>query len=448
MFVDFCAVVMGLTGAYLLRMFGYDLLHAPAPATLLPFSLQFNLGIQVGILMVLVLGINGRYNLFNHFASKNIFQSFWAFSGGFMLLVVFFFFSKIHFFSRLILGLSWILGFVFLIAGEHFLKKIQKRFWKKGIGKIKIILLGTGIIAEKLKKNLRKNEQFELVHHLSEGQFRSLKRYIRESSPDEIVLASEKTDDVKVADLAHIAHAYNVQFSFAPDELALDLASVYPFEINGMPLLQLNATKLFGWGKVIKGIVDRIFAFFSLVLLSPIFLIISLLIWKEEKDAPVIYVSKRIGKNGKLFGCYKFRSMVKNADHLKKNLLQKNERKGGVLFKIKNDPRITPLGKFLRKWSLDELPQLINVLKGDMSLIGPRPHLPEEVEKYSEKDRYLFNIKPGITGLTQIQKESSGDLGFEQEMKVELFYLKNWSFWLDIAIFFRTLKIIFQGKNS
>ena len=136
--------------------------------------------------------------------------------------------------------------------------------------------------------------------------------------------------------------------------------------------------------------------------------------------------------------------MVVDADTKKEKLKQQNERSGDVLFKIKNDPRITPFGKFIRKWSIDELPQLWNVLVGEMSLIGPRPHLPEEIQKYSALQKYLLTIKPGLTGLTAVSTDKGS---FENEMKQELFYLKNWSFWLDIKIFFQTILVVIRGGN-
>ena len=137
--------------------------------------------------------------------------------------------------------------------------------------------------------------------------------------------------------------------------------------------------------------------------------------------------------------------MVPDADEKKKKLLKKNQRKGGVLFKMDNDPRITKLGKILRKWSIDELPQLWNVIRGDMSLIGPRPHLPEEVRKYAKDDLRVLSIRPGITGFAQVNGRSS--LSFKEEMNYELFYLKNWSFKLDIIIFIKSLLVVLKRKN-
>ena len=141
-----------------------------------------------------------------------------------------------------------------------------------------------------------------------------------------------------------------------------------------------------------------------------------------------------------------FRSMIKNAHKMKKEIMEQNERKDGPLFKIKNDPRITNLGKFLRKYSIDELPQLFNVLKGDMSLVGPRPHESEEVEKYKRGYKRLLNIKPGISGMAQVSGRSS--LIFSEEAKLDIFYIENWSLFLDLIILIKTIKVIFKKEES
>jgi lipopolysaccharide/colanic/teichoic acid biosynthesis glycosyltransferase len=138
--------------------------------------------------------------------------------------------------------------------------------------------------------------------------------------------------------------------------------------------------------------------------------------------------------------------MVADAEAQKASLLKKNEREGGILFKLTEDPRITKLGHVLRKYSIDELPQLLNIIKGDMSFVGPRPHLVEEVNQYPEHNRQLLLLKPGLTGMAQINGRSS--LSFEEEMKHEMFYLKNWSLWLDGVIIAKTIMVVFKGENA
>jgi lipopolysaccharide/colanic/teichoic acid biosynthesis glycosyltransferase len=182
-----------------------------------------------------------------------------------------------------------------------------------------------------------------------------------------------------------------------------------------------------------------------LIILSPLFLILSLII-KIDSAGPVFAQLERIGEGGEKFVLFKFRSMIRDAHQLKKNLIALNERNDGPLFKIKNDPRITRFGRFLRKTSLDELPQLFNVIKGEMSLVGPRPHEPEEVAKYQKHHRKVLTIKPGITGLAQISGRS--DLNFEEEVKLDTYYIENWSLKLDIQIIIKTPFIVLTTKSA
>ena len=154
---------------------------------------------------------------------------------------------------------------------------------------------------------------------------------------------------------------------------------------------------------------------------------------------------KRISQRQE-FDLYKFRSMIKNAEELKKNLMEYNERKDGPLFKMKNDPRITRIGRFLRKYRIDELPQLFNVLRGEMSLVGPRPHQPDEIEKYEKHHKKVLLIKPGMTGMAQIS--GSSDLPFEEEVKLDTYYIENWSLSKDIYILLKTLIVLFKDRSA
>lgn len=154
---------------------------------------------------------------------------------------------------------------------------------------------------------------------------------------------------------------------------------------------------------------------------------------------------KRISQRRE-FDLYKFRSMIKNAEELKNNLMEYNERKDSPLFKMKNDPRITRIGRFLRKYRIDELPQLFNVLRGEMSLVGPRPHQPDEIEKYEKHHKKVLLIKPGVTGMAQIS--GSSDLPFEEEVRLDTYYIENWSLSKDIYILLKTLIILFKDRSA
>ena len=193
----------------------------------------------------------------------------------------------------------------------------------------------------------------------------------------------------------------------------------------------------------------RLFDFFVslalLVILFPVFLVIIIMI-KYDSPGPILYIQKRSGFKGRIFDFYKFRSMVKGADSLKESLAEKNESHGKVIFKIRKDPRTTKIGKFLRKYSLDELPQIINVLRGDMSLVGPRPFPVAESQKMSDDHLQRLAVRPGITGLAQVKGRS--DLSFYRWAKWDLWYVNNWSFGLDFYVLWQTLPVVLKAKGA
>jgi len=196
---------------------------------------------------------------------------------------------------------------------------------------------------------------------------------------------------------------------------------------------------------LIKRVFDIVVSLLAIVVLSPVFLLTWLAI-KLEDGGPALFVQQRVGRHGKLFPMYKFRSMVVDAEKIKAELLDKNESGGGVLFKMKNDPRVTRVGRVIRKYSIDELPQLFNVLKGDMSLVGPRPALPSEVAKYSVRDRMRLEVRPGLTCLWQIGGRS--DIDFEGQVRLDVQYIREQGFWSDLKILLKTIPAVLLGKGA
>ncbi|WP_347707762.1 sugar transferase [Clostridium sp. 1001275B_160808_H3] len=193
-----------------------------------------------------------------------------------------------------------------------------------------------------------------------------------------------------------------------------------------------------------KRVIDIIGSFTGLVLLSPILIIVGILI-KFESKGPIVFTQKRVGKDGKEFDMYKLRSMVINAEEIKEKLKEQNEM-SGPMFKMKDDPRITKVGKFIRKTSIDELPQLVNVLKGDMSLVGPRPSLPNEVKEFETWMLKRLNVKPGLTCYWQVSGRNNID--FEDWMKLDIKYVNERSFLLDIKLIFKTFFVLFGDNNA
>lgn len=194
-----------------------------------------------------------------------------------------------------------------------------------------------------------------------------------------------------------------------------------------------------------KRLMDIVISLVALILLSPLFAIVALFI-KLTDGGPVFYVQTRIGKQGKPFPFPKFRSMVLNADKMKDNLLDQAERKGDVTFKMKKDPRVTPIGRFIRRFSIDELPQVWCVLKGDMSIVGPRPPVPREVALYTQEDRRRLEVTPGLTGIWQVSGRS--DIGFKQQVELDVLYIESHGFWLDIMLILKTIPAVLTGKGA
>lgn len=197
--------------------------------------------------------------------------------------------------------------------------------------------------------------------------------------------------------------------------------------------------------RLTKRMIDIFGSLLGLILLSPVFLIVAILIRKEDPNGPVIFSQKRVGKQGRLFTMYKFRSMCTDAEEQFHDLIELNEIEG-AMFKIKDDPRVTKIGKKIRKTSIDELPQLLNVLKGDMSLVGPRPPLQREVVEYSQRDLQRLSVKPGCTGLWQVRGRN--DVHFEDMVDFDLEYIQNQSLYNDFKLIFQTVKVMFFSKGA
>ncbi|MBU5349728.1 sugar transferase [Paenibacillus lautus] len=196
---------------------------------------------------------------------------------------------------------------------------------------------------------------------------------------------------------------------------------------------------------MIKRTIDIICALVGLLVLAPFFLIVAILIKLEDPKGSIFFYQTRIGKNEKPFRMYKFRSMVSNAEELLENLLEQNEIRG-AMFKMRDDPRITRIGKFIRKTSFDELPQLWNVIRGEMSLVGPRPPLPREVAEYSNYDKLRLQVTPGCTGLWQVSGRNN--LNFDEMLKLDLEYIEQRSLWLDIKVMLKTVKIMVLPNSA
>jgi exopolysaccharide biosynthesis polyprenyl glycosylphosphotransferase len=244
--------------------------------------------------------------------------------------------------------------------------------------------------------------------------------------------------------LVHQAREAGVDIRVVPD-LYDGLAWNSPIEYIGQfPTIPLHRGQVPVVGMVLKRMLDIAASSLAMVLLSPVLLAIAIAV-RLDSPGPIFYLSERIGKKGRVFRCIKFRTMVSDAEKRRADILHMNER-DSVLFKITNDPRITRTGRVLRKYSLDELPQLMNVLRGDMSLVGPRPPIASEVKRYELNHLRRLDVVPGVTGLWQVQARQ--DPSFDSYISLDTAYIENWSLWLDIKILVRTVGVVVSGTGS
>jgi len=345
------------------------------------------------------------------------------------------------FYSRALLFHATFFAGLFVSMGRILLTLIQRSLLKRGIGVRTVLSLGRQPLPNAVSAFLNKDPRYRYLGHIS--SFDSFDSF--DSSPD-LLLQTDPSSSEETNTVIDFCRSHHIGYAFLPPVLidVPHLLSVYRF--GPFPILRFHPTPLDGWGAIYKRTADFSIALLLLIALSPLLLLIALLILIDS-HGPVFYRHKRISQGGKsLIPILKFRSMVRDAERKREELSSKNLRTDGPLFKIKNDPRITRVGRLLRRFSLDELPQLWNVLRGDLSLVGPRPHLPEEVARYTDFQRRVFAVKPGITGLAQISGRS--DLKFEDEVRLDLQYIEEWSPWLDLFIFWRTIWVVLRGEGA
>jgi exopolysaccharide biosynthesis polyprenyl glycosylphosphotransferase len=361
------------------------------------------------------------------------------------------------------------LSVITLFAGMDFLALAVLRGGTKLFLKIKyhngnhlssILVVGTGSLAMEFIQKAKENRdwRFKILGLLDWeesrkgkyfsgeqviGTLKDLTRIIKNSHLDYIVYAVPRRFLNLIEESFNICEKMGVSTCILADYFPNGLCKQKVLTLEEKPLILYFSGPKKDEFIIAKEILDRVLSFVMILLLSPVFLISTLLV-KTSSKGPVLFKQERVGLNGKKFILYKFRTMVENAEELRHELLTKNEMDGPV-FKIKEDPRITKLGGFLRKTSLDELPQLLNVLKGDMSLVGPRPPLPGEVSNYDLWHRRKLCMKPGLTCLWQVNGRNK--INFEKWMKLDLEYIDNWSLLLDFKILLKTIPAVLSGSG-
>ncbi len=446
--LDYAALIMAGLTAYYIR---FSTISDLRPVTeVLPLQTYFNLLLVVAAAWIGVFAISGLYAIRStRRAADEIAKLFLACSTGILLVIVMIFFQRELFSSRFVVLAGWILAIVFTVVERSIVRAIQHALFTRGIGVHNTVVIGQDKTTEDIVSHLSRNpslgyrvvERFERV---TPEVFDRLLERMRSLRIDEIIQADSSIGRDQVVRLIDFCNDHHLIFRYAADLFDARAAHIDIQTLAGIPIIEMKRTPLDGWGKIIKRTFDVVGAALGLVGLSPVLLIVGLMV-KLDSEGPMIMELERVGEGGKRFKVFKFRSMVKNAEALKPQLLEQNEREG-PLFKMRNDPRITRFGKFIRRTSLDELPQLWNVLKGEMSIVGPRPHEPEEVARYEKHHRKVLSIKPGITGMAQTSGRS--DLSFEEEVKLDTYYLENWTLKLDLQIILKTPRVVLSTRSA
>jgi exopolysaccharide biosynthesis polyprenyl glycosylphosphotransferase len=320
----------------------------------------------------------------------------------------------------------------------------QRRLLQSGIGVRTVISCGGRGLPESVSKDLQRDIRYKFLCHAE--KLDGVEK-IHTTTPIDLVLHTDANpESSETSTLINFCRSHQVGYAYVPPVFAEVPHQLSISTIGLVPVLKFEPTPLDGWGRVMKRVIDLIVGFLMLVLLSPLLLLIAISILLTS-GWPIFYISKRTGQYGKnVIPVLKFRSMCKDADAKKQQLTELSHRTDGPLFKIKDDPRVTKIGRILRRYSLDELPQLLNVVIGQLSLVGPRPHLPSEVEKYALHHRRVFTVRPGITGLAQISGRSN--LPFEEEVQFDMRYIEDWSVFLDFWILWRTIFVVLFGRGA
>jgi exopolysaccharide biosynthesis polyprenyl glycosylphosphotransferase len=409
--------------------------------------------------LLIVFALLGLYNLrgtrrFIHEFNRILVGT----SLGMLVAIVLFFFNQSIFPSRFIILSAWALSILFIIFGRALLKGIQKLLFSRGYGLHRLVIInGQGMDAELIQSMLKdKSYGYKVIAELEnkEGLITELEQLYNTSVIDEIMQANPNVTTKENLALVEFARNKGIQFSFVPNLFEVQRNVIELNNFKGVPVISLKNTPLDGWGRVAKRIFDVFASIICIVITLPAYLAIMVAI-KLDSKGPIHYGALRGGR-GKDFKFYKFRSMHTHlsvgdgyggaeAEKVRQELWKQSARGGadGAFLKIKNDPRVTRVGRFIRRTKVDELPQFWHVLRGDMSMTGPRAHVLDEVERYRNRYRRMFSIKPGIFGLSQLAQMSWPDLPFEEEIRLNTYYIENWSLWWDIKILVKTFYMLF-----
>ncbi len=380
---------------------------------------------------------------------------------GMLTLGTVIYFLKYSYISRLFVLMFGSINFLVLGTVRLSYKQVLKSLRRRGYNSRTILIVGTGRRAREFAKIILSHSEWGLrIHGYVDddptdrdrqilesaivGRIKDIPDIIRNHVIDEVIIAIPRKWLDSLDEVIRICEEEGVETTILADLYDTMIAETHLSFLHDIPLLSFSTIPDQEWKLVIKTSIDVVVACFMLIMLSPLFIVISLGI-KLSSPGPVFFRQARYGLRGRTFRMYKFRSMYMDAEERMDEVRHLNEM-GGPVFKIERDPRVTPIGRFLRKTSLDELPQFINVLKGEMSLVGPRPPIPSEVSEYERWQRRRLSMKPGLTCLWQIKGRNR--IGFERWMELDLQYIDNWSLGLDFKILLRTVPVVLFGYGA
>jgi exopolysaccharide biosynthesis polyprenyl glycosylphosphotransferase len=370
---------------------------------------------------------------------------------------------KFQYISRFFIVLIFFMGWMLLVFSRIALMTFLHSLRKHGYNYRHVLMVGTGPRAQNFMSLIKKHPEWglriiglvdedpdlvgqEIMGHPVIGTLSQIPKIFEYTVVDEVVFVVPRSWLGRVENVVLYCEQVGKRVSIAVDLFTVKFAKAIQSGLEDFPLLMFQTTPDKIWQLSIKRVLDVLLSAFALILLSPLFLALILIIKKTSPSGSIFFKQKRCSVNGRIFTLFKFRTMIPNAEKMLETLRKQNEMSGPA-FKMTNDPRTTPLGKWIRKFSLDELPQFLNVLKGDMSIVGPRPPIPLEVEKYEPWQRRRLSMRPGLTCLWQI-KGRNKIVSFDEWMRLDLQYIDQWSLWLDLKIFLKTIPIVLFGIGA
>lgn len=380
---------------------------------------------------------------------------------GIAVLIVFVFLYRPFYHSRLVFAFAGLATIVLLCLWRIVLISGRSWCWRHGIGLERTLVVGATGLGRQVMQNLAARQGYQLVGYLDAtdpaplasepplrasrlGDLDDLSLVVGSCAVDQVILALPFWENHRLPALVQSCRRLDVPFMIAPDLFELSFDRVDVTNVSGVPLIGLKELSLTGWNFVLKRGIDLALVLLTLPLTLPLTSLIALLI-RLDSPGPILFPQVRVGRRDRAFTLLKFRTMVPNAEAIKAELQALNEA-DGPLFKMRNDPRVTGIGRFLRRTSLDELPQLWNVLCGEMSLVGPRPGLPAEVEQYQLWQLRRLEVLPGLTGLAQVLGRS--DISFDEMVRLDIYYTENWTVEMDLRILLMTIPAVLARRGA